>query len=52
MVPWDNDNESNNFVDDPYEDDVDVDEDALATDMTLGNISTIVAPTTYALIPL
>jgi hypothetical protein len=31
--------------------DVDVDEDALANDMTLGNIPTIVAPTPYALCP-
>ena len=32
--------------------DVDEDEDALANDMTLGNISTIVAPTPYDLCPL
>ena len=49
--PWDDGNESNELIDDPSEDDVDVDEDALANDMTLGNISTIVAPTPYALCP-
>ena len=48
LVPWDDGNE---LVDDPSEDDVDVDEDALANDMTLGNIPTIVAPTPYALCP-
>ena len=30
--------------------DVDVDKDALATDITLSNIPTIIAPATYALI--
>ena len=40
--------ESNELDDDPSEDDVDVDEDALATDMTLGNI---VPPTPYAKCP-
>ena len=47
LVPWDDGNE---LVDDPSEDDVDVDEDALATDMTLGNNPTIIAPTPYALV--
>ena len=51
LVPWDDGNESNELDDDPSEDDVDVDEDALANDMTLGNIPTIVAPTPYALCP-
>ena len=53
LVPWDDGNESNELVDDPSEDDVDVDvdENALANDMTLGNIPTIVAPTPYALCP-
>ena len=53
MGPCDDDNESNELVDDPSEDDVDVDvdEDALANDMTLGNIPTIVAPTPYTLCP-
>ena len=51
MVPWDDGNESNELVDDPSEDDVDMDEDALANDMTLGNISKIVAPTPYVLCP-
>ena len=49
MVPWDDGNESNELVDDPSEDDVNVDEDALANYTTLSNISTIVAPTPYAL---
>ena len=49
--PWDDGNESNELIDDPYEDDVDVDKDALANDMTLGNIPIIVAPTPYALCP-
>ena len=31
VVPWDNGNDSNELVDDPSKDDVDVDEDALAT---------------------
>ena len=46
-------NESNDFVDDPSEEDIDVDvyEEALATNMTLGNIPTIIAPTLYALVP-
>ena len=53
LVPWDDGNESNEFVDDLFEDDVDadVDEDALANDMTLGNIPTIITPTPYALCP-
>ena len=49
MGPWDDGNESNELIDDPSEDDVDVDEDALANDMTLGNIPTIIPPTPYAL---
>ena len=50
--PWDDVNsESNEFVEAPSEDDVGVDEEALANDMTLGNIPTIVAPTPYALVP-
>ena len=51
MRSWDGGNESNDLVDDPSEDDVDVDEDVLANDMILGNIPTIVAPTPYALCP-
>ena len=51
MGPWDDGNESNELIDDPSEDDVDVDKDALANDMTLGNIPTIIAPTPYALCP-
>ncbi|XP_057549083.1 uncharacterized protein LOC130827393 [Amaranthus tricolor] len=51
MGPWDDENESNELIDDPSEDDLDVDEDALANDMTLGNIPTIIPPTTYALCP-
>ena len=51
MGPWYDGNESNELIDDPSEDDVDVDKDALANDMTLGNIPTIVAPTPYALCP-
>ena len=51
MVPWDDGNECNELVDDPSEDDVDVEEDALANDMTLGNLPTIVASTIYALCP-
>ena len=51
MGPWDDGNESNELVDDPSEDDVDVDGDALANDMILGNIPTIVSPTPYALCP-
>ncbi|XP_057539115.1 uncharacterized protein LOC130817428 [Amaranthus tricolor] len=51
MGPWDDGNKSNELIDDPSEDDVDVDEDALANDMTLGNISTIIPPTPYALCP-
>ena len=51
MGPWDDGNESNELVDNPSEDDLDVDEDALANDMTLGNIRTIVAPTPYAVCP-
>ncbi|XP_057526212.1 uncharacterized protein LOC130805456 [Amaranthus tricolor] len=51
MGPWDDGNESNELIDDPSEDDVDVDEDALANDMTLGNIPTIIPPTPYALCP-
>ncbi|XP_057515415.1 uncharacterized protein LOC130796968 [Amaranthus tricolor] len=50
VAHWDDGNESNELVDDPSEDDVDVDEDALATDMTLGNNPTIIAPTPYALV--
>ena len=49
MGPWDDGNESNEIVENPFEDDVDVDEDALANDMTLDNVPTIVAPTPYAL---
>ena len=45
MVPWNDGNESNELVDNPSE-------DALANDMTLGNIPTIVAPTPYALCPM
>ena len=51
MGPWDDSNESNELSDDPSKDDVDVDEDARANDMTLGNIPTIFAPTPYALCP-
>ena len=51
MVLWDDGNESNELVDDPSEDHVDVDEDDLGNDMTLGNILTIVAPIPYALCP-
>ncbi|CAO2841539.1 unnamed protein product [Amaranthus hypochondriacus] len=50
-TPWADGFESNEIDDDPSEDDVDVDEDALATDMTLGNIPTIVPPTPYAKCP-
>ncbi len=32
VTPWDDGNESNKIVDDPFEDDVDVGENALATD--------------------
>ena len=49
MRPWDDGNESNELVDDPSKDDVDVDEDALVNDMTLDNIPTIVAPTLHVL---
>ena len=41
---------STDFVDDPFEDDADVDEDALTTNITLSNIPIIVAPTPYALV--
>lgn len=51
MVPWNNDNESSDLLDYPSEDNVDVDEEALATNMTLGNILIIVVPTPYALVP-
>ncbi|XP_057522046.1 uncharacterized protein LOC130802153 [Amaranthus tricolor] len=51
MGPWDDGNESIELIDNPSEDDVDVDEDALANDMTLGNIPTIIPPTPYALCP-
>ncbi|XP_057524317.1 uncharacterized protein LOC130804037 [Amaranthus tricolor] len=51
MGPWDDGNECNELIDDPSKDDLDVDEDALATDMTLGNIPIIVPPTPYALCP-
>ncbi|XP_057544261.1 uncharacterized protein LOC130823603 isoform X1 [Amaranthus tricolor] len=47
MGPWDDGNESNELIDDPSEDDVYVDEDALANDITLGNIPTIIPPTPY-----
>ncbi|XP_057538702.1 uncharacterized protein LOC130816111 [Amaranthus tricolor] len=50
--PWDDVNsQSNEFVEASSEDDVGVYEEALANDMTLGNIPTIVAPTPYALVP-
>ncbi|XP_057536703.1 uncharacterized protein LOC130814600 [Amaranthus tricolor] len=50
--PWgDVNSESNEFVEAPSEDDVGVDEEALANDMSLGNIPTIIAPTPYALVP-
>ena len=52
MVPWNDNNESNDFVVASYEDDMDMDEDALTNDMTLGNILTIVVPTSYAQVPL
>ena len=51
VISWDDDNESNDFVDNPFKDDVKVDEDALATNIILCNIPTIVAPTPYALVP-
>ena len=44
LVPWDDGKESNELVDDASE-------DALANDMTLGNIPTVFAPTPYALCP-
>ena len=51
MRPWDDGNESNELIDNPSEDYVDVDEDALANDMTLNNIPTIIPPIPYALCP-
>ena len=51
MGPWDDGNESNELIDDPSEDDVDIDEDVLANDMTQGNITTIIPHTPYALCP-
>ena len=49
----DDGNESNELVDDPSENDVDMDKDTLglATNMTLGNIRKSYAPTLYALVP-
>ena len=50
LVSWESNNESEGFFESPFEDDVGLSEDALANDMILGNISTIVPPTPYALI--
>ena len=52
MGLWNDGNESNALIDDPSEDDVDVNEDALANDMTLGNIPTIISPTSSQDVPL
>ena len=46
----DDGNESNELSGNSFEDDVDVDEDALANDMTLGNIPTIVISDRHAVI--
>ena len=51
VVPWDDGDEINELVDDLSKDNVDVYENALATDMTLSNIPTIIAPKPYALVP-